>query len=219
MSVFVLDSALNFPPVHMAEPDGLLAIGGDLSTERLLLAYRNGIFPWYEGDHILWWSPDPRFILVPGEIHISKSMKSVLKKDGFEFTIDRAFKEVIHHCKKVKRHDQGGTWITDEVEKAYIRLYELGHAHSAEAWVNGKLAGGLYGIRMGRIFFGESMFSTIANASKFAFIKYTGLLQSEGIELIDCQVYTPHLESLGARMISRKEFIRRLDKLISAAAA
>ena len=219
MSVFVLDNALSFPPVHMAEPDGLLAIGGDLSTDRLLLAYRKGIFPWYEGDHILWWSPDPRFILVPGEIHISKSMKSVLKKDRFEFTIDQAFKEVIHHCKKIKRYEQGGTWITDEVEKAYIRLYEIGHAHSAEAWLNGKLVGGLYGVRMGRIFFGESMFSTIANASKFAFIKYAGQLEKEGIELIDCQVYTTHLESLGARMISRNDFIRRLDKLISATAA
>ena len=218
MSVFVLDTQLRFPPVHLAERDGLLAIGGDLSTERLLLAYRNGIFPWYEGDHILWWSPEPRFILLPDEIHISKSMKSVLKKDPFEFSINHAFKEVIRQCKIIKRHDQGGTWITDEVEKAYTRLFEQGYAHSAETWLNGKLAGGLYGIRMGKVFFGESMFSIETNASKYAFIKYAGLLQKEGVELIDCQVYTPHLESLGARMISRKEFIRRLDKLIPVAA-
>ena len=171
MSLFVLDNDISFPPVHLAEQDGLLAIGGDLSIERLLTAYRKGIFPWYEGDHILWWCPDPRFILLPREMHVSKSMKSLLKKNDFVFTINNAFKEVIRHCKKIRRQDQDGTWITDEVEKAYIRLHELGYAHSAEAWKEGKLAGGLYGIRMGKVFFGESMFSTESNTSKFAFIK------------------------------------------------
>jgi leucyl/phenylalanyl-tRNA---protein transferase len=215
MSLFVLDHEISFPPVHLAEPDGLLAIGGDLSAERLLMAYRKGIFPWYEGDHILWWCPDPRFILLPHQIHVSKSMKSLLKKNDFTFTINKAFKEVIRHCKKIKRNGQDGTWITDEMEKAYIRLHELGHAHSAEVWENDKLVGGLYGIRMDKIFFGESMFSTESNASKFAFIKYAERLQKEGTELIDCQVYTPHLESLGAKMIQRAEFINYLDKLIA----
>jgi len=214
MSLFVLNNEIAFPPVDHAEPDGLLAIGGDLSTERLLLAYQKGIFPWYEGDYILWWCPDPRFVLFPGELKVSSSMKSVLKKNKFGFTINKAFPEVIGYCKKIKRHDQDGTWITDEVEKAYNRLHELGYAHSAETWYNGRLVGGLYGIRLGKIFFGESMFSTENNASKYAFIKYIDQLKKEGTQLIDCQVYTSHLESLGARMISRKEFTNRLRQLV-----
>jgi leucyl/phenylalanyl-tRNA--protein transferase len=214
MSLFVLDKELSFPPVHLAEPDGLLAIGGDLSVERLLLAYQNGIFPWYEGDHILWWCPDPRFVLFPDELKVSKSMQSILKKDEFEFTINKAFADVIHSCKKTKREGQAGTWITDEVEKAYTKMHKLGHAHSAEAWKDGKLIGGLYGIKMGKVFFGESMFSTESNASKFAFIKFVQQLKTEGIELIDCQVYTEHLESLGARMITRTEFTEYLQKLL-----
>jgi leucyl/phenylalanyl-tRNA--protein transferase len=214
MSLFVLDKELSFPPVHLAEPDGLLAIGGDLSVERLLLAYQNGIFPWYEGDHILWWCPDPRFVLFPDELKVSKSMQAILKKDEFEFTINKAFADVIHSCKKTKREGQAGTWITDEVEKAYTKMHKLGHAHSAEAWKDGKLIGGLYGIKMGKVFFGESMFSTESNASKFAFIKFVQQLKTEGIELIDCQVYTEHLESLGARMITRTEFTEYLQKLL-----
>ena len=215
MSLFILEKELFFPPVHLSEPDGLLAIGGDLSTERLLLAYRNGIFPWYEGDHILWWCPDPRFVLFPDELKVSKSMQSVLKKESFDFTIDKVFKDVIHNCKQTKRPGQLGTWITDAVEKAYNKLHKLGHAHSAEAWMDGKLVGGLYGIKLGKVFFGESMFSNESNASKFAFIKYVQQLKTEGIELIDCQVYTEHLESLGARMISRDEFCKKLKLLIS----
>jgi leucyl/phenylalanyl-tRNA--protein transferase len=214
MSLYVLNKEIVFPPVTQAEPDGLLAIGGDLSTERLLTAYKKGIFPWYEGDYILWWCPDPRFILYPGELRISKSMQALLKKEKFEFTVNRAFSEVIRNCKIIKRHDQDGTWITDEIEKAYTRLHTLGYAHSAEVWHNKKLAGGLYGIRLGKVFFGESMFSHEDNASKYAFIKYTQQLISEGSELIDCQVYTNHLESLGARMISRTEFINKLNSLI-----
>jgi leucyl/phenylalanyl-tRNA---protein transferase len=214
MSLFALDNELLFPPVHLAEPDGLLAIGGDLSPERLLLAYRSGIFPWYEGEHILWWSPDPRFVLFPKELKISKSIKPLLKKDAFDFTINKAFSQVIHHCKETKRPGQKGTWITDEVEKAYCRLHDLGYAHSAEVWNEGELVGGLYGIKLGKVFFGESMFSKESNASRFAFTKYVQQLQTEGIEIIDCQIYTEYLESFGARMIERKEFIRLLQQLI-----
>ena len=215
MSIFILEKEFYFPPVNLSEPDGLLAMGGDLSPERLLLAYRNGIFPWYEGETILWWCPDPRFVLLPYEIRVSTSMKKLFNKTNFTFTINKSFEEVIHHCKKVKRKEQDGTWITDEVEKAYCKLYELGHAHSAEAWKDGKLVGGVYGIKMGKVFFGESMFSKESNASKFAFIKYVQQLKEEGIELIDCQVYTEHLESLGARMIARKEFNDNLRELIT----
>jgi len=221
MSIFILEKEFYFPPVHLSEPDGLLAMGGDLSPERLVLAYRNGIFPWYEGDHILWWCPDPRFVLFPNELRVSKSMKDLLRKNdtnhngsGFEFTINKAFSVVIHYCKKAKRSGQFGTWITDEIERAYCQLHELGYAHSAETWRDGKLVGGVYGIKMGKVFFGESMFSKESNASKFALIKYVNQLKEEGIELIDCQVYTEHLESLGARMIERHEFISLLKKLI-----
>jgi leucyl/phenylalanyl-tRNA---protein transferase len=213
LPIFALDKELYFPPVNLAEPDGLLAIGGDLSPERLLLAYKRGIFPWYEGDHILWWSPDPRFILLPDELKTSKSMKVLLKKDAFDFTSNRAFQKVIHHCKDIKRPGQRGTWITDEVEMAYIRMHELGFAVSAETWKDGILVGGAYGLKLGKVFFGESMFSEISNASKYAFIKLVQNLKQEGVELIDCQVYTEHLESLGAKMMSRKEFVSLLIKL------
>ena len=214
MAIFVIEDDLSFPPVHLAEPDGLLAIGGDLSPERLILAYKKGIFPWYEGDHILWWSPDPRCVLFPTELKISHSMKQSLKQPAFEFTIDRAFSRVINECKTTKRKDQRGTWITNEVEKAYNKMHQMGHAHSAEAWKNGELAGGLYGIRIGKVFFGESMFSKSSNASKFAFINFIQQLKNDGVELIDCQVYTPHLESLGARMIPRSEFVKLLASLV-----
>ena len=214
MPLFALDNKLIFPPVHLAEPDGLLAMGGDLSTERLLLAYRNGIFPWYEGDTILWWCPHPRFVLFPGELKVSKSIKPLLNRNEFEFTTNKAFKQVIHHCKKTKRPGQEGTWITDEVEKAYCKLHELGYAHSTEVWRDGELVGGLYGIKLGKVFFGESMFSLVSNASRFAFIKYVQQLKEEGIELIDCQIYTEYLESLGARMIDRDKFIELLQNLL-----
>jgi leucyl/phenylalanyl-tRNA--protein transferase len=213
MPLFALDHELLFPPVQLAEPDGLLAVGGDLSQERLLLAYRSGIFPWYEGDHILWWSPDPRCVLFPDELKVSKSMRQLIKKKLFTFTIDKAFREVIANCKTIARRGQESTWITDEVKEAYIGLHEAGHAHSAEAWLDGQLAGGLYGIRMGKAFFGESMFNKVSNASKYAFTCYTEHLRAGGVELIDCQVHTEHLESLGARMIPREEFIERLGSL------
>jgi leucyl/phenylalanyl-tRNA--protein transferase len=214
MSLWVLDNKLSFPPVETAEPDGLLAIGGDLSPERLLLAYRNGIFPWYEGEHILWWCPDPRFVLFPEELKISKSSRSLFNKNEFIFTINRAFAQVIHQCKKITRPGQEGTWITNDVEKAFLKMYELGYAHSAEVWKNDELVGGLYGIKLGKVFFGESMFSKVSNASKFAFIKYIEQLKQEGIALIDCQVYTNYLESFGARMIAGKDFQKMLSKLI-----
>ncbi|MBS1947742.1 MAG: leucyl/phenylalanyl-tRNA--protein transferase [Bacteroidetes bacterium] len=212
MPLFALDNELIFPPAHLAEPDGLLAVGGDLSPERLLLAYRNGIFPWYEGEHILWWSPQPRFVLFPDELKVSKSMQQLLKKNTFDFSINKCFTEVINNCKTISRRGQESTWITDEVKKAYIKLHDLGHAHSAEAWHDQKLVGGLYGIRIGKVFFGESMFSQESNASKFAFIKYVQTLKQEDIKIIDCQVYTEHLESLGARMIERKDFIQLLKE-------
>lgn len=216
MPLFALDKELIFPPVQLAEPDGLLAMGGDLSTERLLLAYRQGIFPWYEGDTVLWWCPDPRFVLFPGELKINKSVTSLLKRNEFEFTTNKAFAQVINYCKETKRPGQDGTWITDEVEKAYTRLHQLGYAQSAEVWSKGELVGGLYGIMLGKVFFGESMFSKISNASRYAFIKYVQLLQEKGIELIDCQVYTAYLESMGAKKINRKVFIQLLHELIPA---
>jgi leucyl/phenylalanyl-tRNA--protein transferase len=214
MSIFILNNELIFPPVELSEPDGLLAVGGDLSIERLLLAYRQGIFPWYEGQHILWWCPDPRFVLFPDNLRESKSMKQLFKRGAFDFRTDTAFAEVIGHCKTVARRGQEGTWISDEVKAAYTQLYAAGVAHCAEAWMDGQLVGGLYGIRMGRVFFGESMFSKISNASKYAFILYCQQLKEEGVELIDCQVYTEHLESLGAEMIPRIDFIARLQPLI-----
>ncbi len=213
--MYFLNKTISFPPVHKAGEDGLLAIGGDLSIERLLLAYKSGIFPWYNANEpILWWCPDPRFVLFPEKLKVSKSMRPVLQNGKFRFTINKAFETVIQNCKTIARKDQQGTWIQPEVQKAYTELHSLGFAHSAETWLNGELAGGLYGIRIGNIFFGESMFSKISNASKFAFINYVGQLQKENVQLIDCQVYTEHLESLGAEMIARKKFIELLNKNI-----
>jgi len=215
MPLYALDSSIWFPPAHEALEDGLLAIGGDLSKERLLAAYRKGIFPWYDGEIPLWWTPDPRFVLFPGELKVSKSMKVLLRRDAFKFTINQAFKQVIHACRKTKRKGQDGTWINNDVEKAYTGLFNEGYAMSAEVWVNDILAGGLYGIKLGNIFFGESMFSTVSNASKYAFIKMTQHLKNAGVSMIDCQVYTQHLESLGAKMISRKQFTQILEENIS----
>ncbi len=214
MPVFRLTPQLQFPPVQLSEPDGLLAVGGDLSPQRLLLAYRQGIFPWYDGPDILWWCPDPRFILFPAELQVSKSMQQLLKRHTFDFTIDQAFESVVGQCKTISRKDQDGTWISGEVKEAYTKLYHLGHAHSAEVWQNRTLVGGLYGIRLGNIFFGESMFSHVSNASKYAFISYVHHLQQQGVTLIDCQVYTPHLESLGARMIDREDFLKLLEAFV-----
>lgn len=214
MPVYLLDDTLWFPPVEEAMPDGLLAAGGDLSAERLLLAYSSGIFPWYNEEEIpLWWSPDPRFVLFPEELKVSKSMKQVIKRNEFEFRVNTAFNEVIRNCSLTYRKGQPGTWISKDIIDAYTNLHELGFAFSAEAWQAGSLVGGLYGVLLGNLFFGESMFSNVSNASKFAFIKWVELLKENGIVLIDCQVHTAHLESLGARMISRESFMKFIQDL------
>lgn len=213
MQIAVLNDELWFPPVEEALPDGLLAVGGDLGTDRLLLAYRSGIFPWFSDDEPpLWWSPDPRFVLLPEELKVSKSMKKVLNSGAFEFRINTAFRRVIEQCSATPRKGQDGTWITDEILEAYSELHQMGYAWSAEAWQGNELAGGLYGIWMGKAFFGESMFSKVSNASKFAFINWVHHLRQEGVALIDCQVHTNHLESLGARMIPRSAFMKLLSQ-------
>ena len=211
--MYLLSSSLYFPPLQTTSPEGLLAIGGDLSTDRLLLAYRSGIFPWYNpGEIIQWWSPHPRFVLFPDKLKISKSMKQVIKQSNFSFSTDQSFDEVMTNCMKTPRPGQEGSWISTEVINAYKELNDLGIAHSAETFENEKLVGGLYGIKMDGIFFGESMFSLRPNASKFAFIKYVEQLRDEGIKLIDCQIYTAHLSSLGAEMIRREDFVKYLPK-------
>jgi leucyl/phenylalanyl-tRNA--protein transferase len=211
MPLYVLDNNLSFPPVEKALCDGLLAIGGDLSVDRILLAYRKGIFPWFDGEIPMWWCPNPRFVLFPNELKVSKSMNVLLKRNAFDFTVNRSFKSVIKACKEKERIGQDGTWISDDVEAVYTKLHLLGYSNSAEVWLNNELVGGLYGIRMGNMFFGESMFSHVSNASKYAFIKYVQILVEEGVKLIDCQVYTEHLESLGAKMIEREEFMRYIN--------
>lgn len=215
MPLHILDDKLWFPPVWESLPDGLLAAGGDLSTARLILAYRKGIFPWFEEEIPLWWSPDPRFVLFPGKLRVSHSMKQLLQKKAFRFTVNKAFEKVIDNCQKIPRKEQDGTWITSEVKKSYTDLHRQGIAWSAEAWdADGNLAGGLYGIKMGQFFFGESMFASQSNASKYAFISFVRYLtERENIQLIDCQVYTQHLESLGAEMIPRRVFLEYLDTL------
>ena len=209
----ILDERIQFPPVDTADEEGVVAIGGDLGTDRLLLAYRSGIFPWYnDNEPIMWWSPDPRCVLLPHHLKISKSMQTVLNNGRLRFTSNRAFVPVIENCKQVNTQKHNGTWITNAITNAYINLHSLGHAHSAEAWQDGELVGGLYGIRMGNVFFGESMFSKVSNASKFAFILYVQQLQKEGVVLIDCQQSTAHLQSLGAILIKRSDFIKVLDE-------
>jgi leucyl/phenylalanyl-tRNA---protein transferase len=210
MSIFFIADELMFPPVDTAEEDGLLAIGGDLSVDRLLLAYCSGIFPWFNEDELpMWWCPDPRFVLFPHELYISKSMQQLLKRNAFTVTVNKAFTKVISACAETRKLKEG-TWISNEIINSYTILHELGYAVSIEAWKSDELVGGLYGIRMGKLFFGESMFSKVSNASKYAFISYVRQLQQEGAVLVDCQVYTEHLESLGARMIKRNEFIKIL---------
>jgi leucyl/phenylalanyl-tRNA---protein transferase len=213
---YILSDKNMFPHPDLADADGLLAIGGDLSVERLLLAYQHGIFPWYnEGEPVCWWCPDPRFVLLPPQLIISHSMRQLLKKGTFTYTINRAFTEVVNNCRTIKRDKQGGTWIHPEMIAAYTELYRKGYALSAEAWVEGKLAGGLYGVLLGRVFFGESMFSHISNASKYAFINLVQQLQRQGIVLIDCQIHSAHLESLGASYMPRKEFMKYLAEFAS----
>lgn len=206
-----LGKELIFPDVETADPEGIVAIGGDLSPERLILAYRSGIFPWYnEGEPIIWYSPDPRMVLYPKKLKISKSMRSVLNSKKFKITYNQHFEEVVANCKTISRKDQPGTWITDEMQKAYVELHQMGIAKSVEVWQNKKLIGGLYGIDLGHIFCGESMFSKVSNASKTAFIHLVQKCESKNYKLIDCQVYNDHLASLGAEEILRKNFMKVL---------
>jgi leucyl/phenylalanyl-tRNA--protein transferase len=208
-----------FPPVAAAlkEPNGLLAAGGDLSPARLLAAYARGIFPWYsDGDPILWWSPDPRMVLVPEELKVSRAFAKVLRNRDYEVRLDSAFAEVIAACATAPRAGQPGTWITAEMQGAYRKLHELGHAHSVETWIDGELAGGLYGIAIGRAFYGESMFSRVADASKIALAHLCVYLRRRGFGIIDCQMETAHLASLGARPIPRREFAGHLARLTGA---
>jgi len=202
-----------FPPVDQAEeePDGLLAVGGDLSPARLLNAYCHGIFPWYSDDQpILWWSPDPRTVLFPDSIKVSKSLRKTMRRRDYRFCFDRDFTQVIGSCAK-PQPGREETWITDEMKEAYIRLHRMGYAHSAEVWEQNRLIGGLYGVAIGRAFFGESMFSLVPDASKIALVHLARTLQQHGFGLIDCQVYTPHLISMGATEISRERFVDLLD--------
>jgi len=207
MPVFALGEEPVFPPPELAEPDGLLAVGGDLSPGRILRAYASGIFPWYSDDSpILWWSPDPRLVLFPRELKISRSLRQVIRRGEYRVTFDQAFEDVISCCASVKRGNDEGTWITEDMIRAYCLLHEEGYAHSVESWYGSELAGGLYGISLGRIFFGESMFATRPNASKVAFATTAGRLDAGGFSLIDCQVKTRHLQSFGAREISGGAF-------------
>lgn len=204
-----LTNKIEFPEVSQANKDGLLAIGGDLSSERLILAYQQGVFPWYEsGEPILWWSPDPRFVLFPDKLKVSKSMKQVLKNCNYTVTVNKAFEEVMQQCSEIKRNGQSGTWITNPMIESYIKLNELGHAKSVEVWKNDKLVAGFYGIDLGNhVFCGESMFTKESNASKAGFISF---VQNTNYKLIDCQLYTNHFESLGAENIAREEFLKFL---------
>lgn len=210
MSIFRLTDEVVFPHPELAEPEGLLAVGGDLSLQRLLLAYSLGIFPWFnEGEPLLWWSPDPRCVLLPAELKVSRSLAKLLRRQSFQVTTNRSFAAVIEACAAQRQHREG-TWITAEMREAYCRLHEYGYAHSVEAWRDGALVGGLYGVCMGCCFFGESMFFKEANASKVAFVTMVRQLQAQGFVLIDCQLPSDHLFSLGARSVSRSEFLQRL---------
>lgn len=204
----------DFPNVSLAlpEPNGLLAVGGDLSVERLLAAYQRGIFPWYSGDQpILWWSPDPRSVLFPDKLHISRSLHKTLRKQLFSITLDQAFEKVIQACSE-PRADDHGTWITDEMQQAYIRLHQAGYAHSVESWLNGQLVGGLYGVALGKVFYGESMFSCVSDASKVAFVFLVQQLRRWQFALIDCQIETAYLNQFGAELIARNKFIKLLNQ-------
>ncbi len=204
-----LNDTIEFPPVSEANNDGLLAVGGDLSSKRVLLAYQSGIFPWYEANQpLLWWAPNPRFVLYPSKLKVSKSSKRLLKSKKFEVSVNRNFKDVILACAKVKRQSQSGTWITDKMIDVYCELHQMGFAKSVEVWLDNKLVGGLYGVQFNEdVFCGESMFSYVSNASKIGFISF---IQMSKFKLIDCQVHSSHLESLGAEKINRSDFMQHL---------
>jgi leucyl/phenylalanyl-tRNA--protein transferase len=214
--VYRLTEEIGFPAPQEADPSGLLAVGGDLEPERLLLAYSMGIFPWYEDDSpILWHSPDPRTVLLPAQLRVSRSLRKTLRDRTFEIRMDSDFESVIRACARVPREGQDGTWITEEMIEAYLRLFERGCAHSAEAWLDGELAGGLYGVSLGGSFFGESMFAKCANASKAAFVAFVEQLEHWDFDLIDCQVYTDHLARFGASEWPRSRFLAALEKSLA----
>ena len=206
--MYFLTKELYFPPVEMASPEGIVAVGGDLSPERLVLAYNSGIFPWFEDDEpILWWSPPERMVLFFEDLKISKSMRNIINQRKFKVTFNTSFRDVILNCKKISRKDQPGTWITDNMVEAYCKLYELGIAKSVEVWQDDELVGGLYGVDLGHVFCGESMFSKVSNASKMAFIALAKQLEMANYRLLDCQVYNDHLASLGCVEIDREDFL------------
>ena len=209
--MYFLSKELYFPPVSEASSEGILAVGGDLSSERLLLAYRNGIFPWFEEDEpILWWSPPQRMVVDPNEYKTAKSLRNILNRKIFEVTFNKNFSEVIKHCQTIKRKGQKGTWITDSMYEAYLKLHNLGIAKSVEVWQQDKLVGGLYGVDLGKVFCGESMFSLVPNASKVAFVSLIEKLKQENFLLLDCQVHNNHLEKLGAFEITRENYLKIL---------
>lgn len=211
-----LGSSHRFPPVETAltEPDGLLAAGGDLAPERVLAAYRHGIFPWFgPGEPVLWWSPDPRLVLRPASLVISRSLDKVLRNRPYEVRFDTAFEAVMRAC-AAPRGEQGGTWISEDIIAAYVALHQQGYAHSVETWVNGQLAGGLYGVSVGRMFYGESMFSRVADGSKIALVHLCQVLQQHGYPLIDCQMQTAHLQRMGGETMARAEFCRQVSDLV-----
>ncbi|ETN94590.1 leucyl/phenylalanyl-tRNA--protein transferase [Zhouia amylolytica] len=213
--MFFLSDKIEFPALELASSDGLLAVGGDLSPERLIYAYQHGIFPWFdEGSMILWWSPDPRMVLYPDRLRLSKSMRQILRSGKFRVTYNQNFEEVVRNCSTIKRKGEDGTWITNEMITAYKKLHDLGYAKSVEVWNGNHLVGGLYGVDLGHVFCGESMFSKESNASKVAFISLVKDLMHKNYQLIDCQVYTDHLASLGAEEIPRDEFLKVLNKRV-----
>ncbi len=212
MSVFLLSHKIEFPSPHFAEEDGLLAVGGCLSEERLLLAYKMGIFPWFsESDPVLWWSPDPRLVLYPKELRVSKSLQKVIRKKQFHLTMDTAFTRVIKACASSRTQNDEGTWLTEDMIASYIKLHESGFAHSVEAWYKGELTGGLYGVSLGRCFFGESMFTRISNASKVAFVALVHFLEKLSFDLIDCQITTGHMVRFGAKEVERAIFLKQVE--------
>ena len=211
--MYLLSELIFFPPVVSANPEGILAVGGDLSTERLLLAYKSGIFPWFNPDQpILWWAPSSRMVLFFEDLIISKSMRNILNRNIFKVTFNQDFKAVISNCRSIKREGQNGTWISDEMIEAYCKLHKLGIAKSVEVWQNEELVGGLYGIDLGNVFCGESMFSKVSNASKVAFISLANQLKNDNYKVLDCQVYNEHLESLGCKEIDREDFMKILNE-------
>lgn len=213
MPVFLLSDKIAFPPPHLAPKDGLLAVGGDLSQKRLLLAYSMGIFPWFsDNEPIMWWSPDPRLVLYPRDVRVSRTLSKIIKKNMFHLTMDSAFDQVINQCAQTRLQNNEGTWLVKDMIDAYCKLHESGFAHSVEAWYNNKLAGGLYGVSLGRCFFGESMFAHFSNASNVALVRLVEYLNDLSFDMIDCQVTTDHLIRFGAREIPRVRFLEQLEK-------